>query len=136
MAHKILVVEDTKNLREIIAFMLKQRGFEVITAEEGNEALRKAKTEKPDLIVLDAMLPNITGFEICTELKADDQYKNIRILMLTAITQGTGKDDNYWKMKTRADGFLSKPFKARALLDEIEKLLNIAPSAAPAKQPN
>src|SRR4030067_3849000 len=120
---KILVVEDTKNLRDIVTFMLKQRGYDVISAAEGNEGLKKAKTEAPDLIILDAMLPNITGFDICANLKADPKYKTIPILMLTAITQGTDKGDDYWKLKSRADDFLSKPFKAQVLAERIEKLL-------------
>lgn len=124
---KILVVEDSENIRKIIKFMLVQRGYEVLEGRNGFEAERLAKTQRPDLILLDVMLPDKTGFEICTELKANPQYAGIKIVMLTAITKGTGKSDLYWKDKCKADGFLSKPFRAKDVLETIEKLLAADP---------
>ena len=124
VAHKILVVDDTKSIREIVAFMLRGKGYEVLEAGDGEEARRKATSEAPDLIVLDAMLPKVTGFTLCAELKGDERYKAIPILMLTAITRDTGKSDDYWREKSQADDFMSKPFKAQDLVARVERLLS------------
>lgn len=123
VAQKILVVDDTKSIREIVAFLLRGKGYEVIEAADGEDARRMAMAEAPDLIVLDAMIPKITGFALCAELKADERYRTIPILMLTAITRDTGKSDDYWREKTQADDFVSKPFKAQDLVGRVERLL-------------
>jgi two-component system phosphate regulon response regulator PhoB len=120
---KILIVEDTKNIREIIAYMLKTRGYEVMEAEDGDVGYQLARTHKPDLIILDAMLPGKSGFDICSELKEDSGYSRIPIIILTAITRGTGKSDEFWKEKSKADDFISKPFKIQDLLERVNKLL-------------
>lgn len=125
---KILVAEDTKNIRDIIVFMLKNRGYETIEAVNGVEAEQKAMAEMPDAIVLDVMMPDKTGFEVCTTLKDNPEYKNIKIIMVTAVAKGTGKGDEYWKEKSRADDFISKPFRAQDLIARIEKLLAPKPS--------
>ena len=124
VAKKILIVEDTKSIREIVAFMLRSKGYETLESGDGQDAEQKVRTEPPDLIVLDAMLPKKTGFDVCQSLKADDKLKKIPILMLTAITRDTGKSDEYWKEKSQADDFMSKPFKATELVERIERLLN------------
>jgi DNA-binding response OmpR family regulator len=120
---KVLVVDDTKSIREIVAFTLRGKGYDVVEAADGEDARRKAFDEGPDLIVLDAMLPKVTGFTLCAELKADDRTRAIPILMLTAITRDTGKSDDYWRVKSQADDFMSKPFKTQDLLGRIERLL-------------
>jgi len=74
-------------------------------------------------VVLDAMLPKLTGFDLCAELKADPDFKSMPILMLTAITKDTGKSDEYWRVKSQADDFMSKPFKATELVARVEKIL-------------
>lgn len=124
MARKILVVEDTKSIREIIAFMLRGKGYEVLEAGDGQVGEAMARRERPDLILLDAMLPGKTGFDVCASLKSEADLKHIRILMLTAITRESGKTDEFWKEKSLADDFMSKPFKAIELVDRIEKLLD------------
>ncbi len=120
---KILVVDDTKSIREIIAFTLRGKGYEVLESGDGLEAERMARTASPDLIVLDAMLPRKTGFDICADLKRDDAFKAIPILMLTALTRDTGESDTQWRERSRADDFMSKPFKAHDLLGRVERLL-------------
>lgn len=126
MPKKILVVDDTKSIREIVSYLLRSRGYEVIEAADGQDAWEKATTEGPDLIVLDAMIPKKTGFEICEELKNDERWKNIPILMLTAITRDSGKTDEYWREKSKADDFVSKPFKAPDLVQRVLRLLGPA----------
>lgn len=125
MQKKILLVEDEKNIREIIAFTLRQRGLKVIEVAEGDEVIPKVETERPDLIVLDVMLPGKSGFEICSDLKGNPSYKDIPILIMTAITRGTGKDDLYWREKSRADDLISKPFRMQKLVERIHKLLDL-----------
>jgi len=125
VAKRILIVEDTKSIREIVAFMLRSKGYETSESGDGQDAEQQVRSQPPDLIVLDAMLPKKTGFDVCQSLKADEALKKIPILMLTAITRDTGKSDEYWKEKSQADDFMSKPFKATELVERIEKLLNI-----------
>ena len=123
----ILVVDDTKSIREIVAFMLRGRGYEVLEAADGQEAREKIRANRPDLVLLDAMLPKVTGFDLCAEMKADEAFKSMPILMLTAITKDSGKTDEYWREKSQADDFMSKPFKVIELVVRIEKILG--PSA-------
>jgi len=120
---RILIAEDTKSIRNIIAFMLKSHGYEVFESSNGDDALEKAIALHPDLVVLDVMMPGRTGFEICSVLKGNDAYKNIRILILTAATRDSGKSDAHWKRISNADDFISKPFKALDMVERIEKLL-------------
>lgn len=127
MAKKVLVVDDTKSIREIVAFMLRSRGYDVVESGDGEDAQRKVSAEKPDLVVLDAMLPKKTGFALCAELKSDPATRPIPVLMLTAVTRETGKSDDYWKEKSQADDFMSKPFKAQDLVARIERLLGGGP---------
>ncbi len=123
MPKTILVVDDTKSIREIVAFMLRSRGYEVLESGDGADAREKVKAQRPDLLVLDAMIPKVPGFDLCAELKADPELKAMPILMLTAITRDTGKSDEYWREQSQADDFMSKPFKAADLIARIEKLL-------------
>ena len=98
---KILVVDDEQDIVETMVFMLKQKGYECIWAYDGEEGLRLAKEESPDLIMLDVMMPKINGYKICRLLKFDSRYKNIPIIMVTArgqeqdiaIGEETGADE-------------------------------------------
>lgn len=125
MPKRILIVEDTKNIREIVAYMLRNRGYEVLEAADGDDGWKKVTSEQLDLVVLDAMLPGRTGFDICADIKGDQKYDNLPVIMLTAITQDSGKDDAYWKERSGADDFVSKPFKAQDLVSRIERLMGI-----------
>jgi len=132
---KILVVDDTRSIREIVAYLLRSRGCDVIESGDGLDAWEKATTQSPDLIVLDAMIPKKTGFEICEQLKKDDRWRKIPILMLTAITRDSGKTDEYWREKSQADDFMSKPFKATELVERILKLLGPDEASPPGARP-
>lgn len=118
---RILVVDDEKELVELIKNMLELRGYEVIFAYDGDEGLRKAKVERPDLIILDLRLPKIEGYRVCSILKLDEGYKRIPILILSALSD---EDDKTLGMKVGADAYLTKPHNDRELLSTIEKLLN------------
>ncbi|PIS31362.1 two-component system response regulator [Candidatus Saganbacteria bacterium CG08_land_8_20_14_0_20_45_16] len=107
-------------MREAIKLRLEANQFEVITAADGSEGLSKARTEKPNLIILDIMLPKLDGFRLCRMLKFDENYKNIPVIILTAKTQKT--DINRGK-EMGAEAYITKPFKSEELLAEINELL-------------
>jgi DNA-binding response OmpR family regulator len=115
---KILIVDDEKDIVETLAFMLKQKGFETITAYDGEEGLKLAKEENPDLIILDVMMPKINGYKICRLLKFDSKYKNIPIIMVTA--RGQAQDVAIGE-ETGADEYITKPFEFNDLFECIDK---------------
>jgi two-component system, OmpR family, response regulator len=117
---KILVVEDDHNLLETIKYNLVKEGYEALAAVDGAEALEIARKEKPDLIVLDIMLPVIDGFEVCRILRKE---MTIPIIMLTARTDET---DRIIGLDTGADDYMTKPFSLRELLARIRALLRRA----------
>lgn len=131
---RVLIVEDTKHIREIVAKILRNKGYTVYEAENGSDGFKLAQTQMPDLMLLDAMLPDMDGFEICTKLKAHPQHRRIPIIMLTAITGGSSKQDEHWKKKSGADEFFSKPFRMNDLLVKIESYIGPGEVSAPPKQ--
>ena len=117
---RILVVDDEPDLVVIISKALKYKGYEVITASDGQEGLDKAKTQKPDLIILDLMLPKINGYKVCGLLKRDTKYAKIPVILLTA--KATVKDIELGE-KIGADAYITKPYECDALLSKIEELI-------------
>ena len=117
---RILVVDDEPEAVELVEFNLKQAGYAVITAADGAEALKKARGQTPDLIVLDVMLPEMDGFEICKTLRLDPATAKIPILMLTAKA---AEIDRVLGLELGADDYLTKPFSPRELLLRIKKIL-------------
>jgi two-component system phosphate regulon response regulator PhoB len=117
---KILVVDDEPEAVELLEFNLKQAGYGVTTAGDGSEALKKARTQTPDLIVLDVMLPEMDGFEICKSLRLDSATVKIPIIMLTAKA---AEIDRVLGLELGADDYLTKPFSPRELLLRIKKIL-------------
>ncbi len=117
MSEKILVVEDELVLRETLAYNLTKQGYEVITAADGSRAVELARQEKPDLILLDIMLPGIDGFEVCRILRQD---YNAPIIMLTARDEEV---DKIVGLEVGADDYLTKPFSMRELLARVKAQL-------------
>jgi two-component system phosphate regulon response regulator PhoB len=117
---KILVVDDEPEAVELVEFNLKQSGYAVTTAVDGAEALRKARSQSPDLIVLDVMLPEMDGFEICKTLRLEPATARVPILMLTAKA---AEIDRVLGLELGADDYLTKPFSPRELLLRIKKIL-------------
>ncbi len=117
---RILVVDDEPEAVELVEFNLKQSGYAVITAADGAEALKKARGQTPDLIVLDVMLPEMDGFEICKTLRLDPATAKIPILMLTAKA---AEIDRVLGLELGADDYLTKPFSPRELLLRIKKII-------------
>ncbi|MDP8229654.1 MAG: response regulator [Candidatus Gorgyraea atricola] len=117
---KILIVDDEKDLLETLAYRLKSSGYEVITAGDGQEGMDKAKKERPDLIILDFMLPKMPGYDVCKALKSDEKYKKIPVLMFTARAQETDEEKS---RQAGAEAYITKPFESKELLAKIKKLL-------------
>lgn len=111
---KILLVEDEPTLAETLTYNLERQGYTVFTCGDGNDALRLAESEKPELVILDVMLPGIDGFEVCRLLR---QSMNVPILMLTARS---GEIDKIVGLEVGADDYLSKPFSMRELLARVK----------------
>ncbi len=114
---KVLVVEDEPSLIETLDYSLRRQGYEVITASDGRKALDVARAQRPDLIVLDIMLPGLDGFEVCRILR---QEMSVPILMLTARTE---EIDKVVGLEVGADDYLTKPFSMRELLARVKALL-------------
>ena len=118
---KILIADDEPSLRLLVrATLSANKSFELIEAFDGSEALSKAQSERPDLILLDVMMPGLSGFEVCERLKNDSKTKDIIIIMLTAKGQQSDRD---WAISVGTDYFLTKPFSPIELFNLIEKIL-------------
>ena len=119
MAKKVLVCDDEPYIVESVSYVVRKAGYEVVIAEDGLEALNAVKREKPDLVFLDIMMPKISGYEVCRQLKEDPATKSAYVVMLTARGQ---EEDERRALEMGADEFMTKPFsprKMRAKLDEI-----------------
>ncbi len=119
---KILVVDDEELTTELAKTFLEKHGFNVIIAFDGEEGLSKAQAEKPDLILLDVMLPSMDGFAVCKKLKESDDFKNTPILMFTA--KGLSSDIEKGQA-VGADEYIIKPFSGKALVATIRKHLGM-----------
>jgi DNA-binding response OmpR family regulator len=128
---KILVVDDEPEAVELVEFNLKQAGYTVVTAADGAEALNKARTTQPSLIVLDLMLPEVDGLEVCKMLRRDPVTAGIPIVMLTAKA---AEIDRILGLELGADDYITKPFSPRELVLRVKKLLRRDHSAA--EEPN
>lgn len=120
---KILIVDDEVDLVETVRFPLEIEGFDTLVSYNGEDALNQARKEKPDLIILDLMLPKLDGYKVCRLLKFDERYKHIPILMLTAKTQ---EKDKILGKETGADEYITKPFEMDHLLAKVKKYLSIS----------
>lgn len=117
---RILVVDDEPEAVELVEFNLKQAGFDVISAGDGVEALKKARSVLPELIILDVMLPEVDGMEICKMLRRDKTTARIPLIMLTAKA---AEIDRVLGLELGADDYITKPFSPRELVLRVKKLL-------------
>ncbi len=119
--NKILIVEDSPTAMLQITTILQNKGYELMHAVDGEEALQKAVENMPHLIVLDIILPKKNGFQVCRQLKTASHTQDIKILMLTSKTQ---ESDRFWGLKQGADDYMTKPFEADDLLNKVDALLH------------
>lgn len=119
-AKKILVVDDNNDSRELVIKVLKNQGYEMIEAIDGEEALEKAISEKPDLILMDISIPKINGYEVTKKLKSLDEFKDIPVVALTAHAM---KGDRVKALEAGCEGYISKPINIRELPVQIKSYL-------------
>ena len=126
---RILVVDDEDDLLELVNYNLTKEGFRVSCVATGEDAVRHARTESPDLIVLDLLLPTVDGLEVCKLLKSDPRTKHIPIVMLTAKTE---EADVVTGLELGADDYITKPFSPRVLVARVKAVLRRRSKEAPA----
>ncbi len=118
--HTILIIDDEDDIREILSYNLEREGFTVLTAENGKKGLKLANDEKPDLILLDVMMPGMDGVEVCEEIRRTKGLENVLVCFLTA------RNEDYSQiagLDAGADDYISKPIKPRVLISRINALL-------------
>jgi len=118
---KVLIIDDETDLLETMAYRLKSAGYEVITARDGKNGINKAKSENPDLIIMDVMMPGIDGFETLKGLKSGDDTKKTPVIVFSC-----GKEEEEWAKKSislGASGYIVKPFEVNSLLFTVDKFV-------------
>ncbi len=122
---RVLVVDDEPDFADIVKKYLEESGFEVEVAYDGVEGLEKVKANPPDAIVLDVMMPEKDGYTVCEELKRDEKYAGIPIVLLTAVSThvSSTKYSHYDGMSTEADDYLPKPASAEEITASVKRLL-------------
>ena len=119
---RILIVDDEKDFTDTLSMRLEALGFDIIKAYTGKEGIEKAHAERPDLIILDIMMPEMNGYDVCRKLKIDDKYKSIPIIILTAKFQ---PNDVEFGKEMGADAYLTKPLELGALLHKVNAILRV-----------
>ena len=119
---RILIIDDEKEMVVLLQMRLEAADYEILVSNDGQEGLDKARAEKPDLILLDIMIPKMNGYQVCRELKIDNGTKRIPVVMLTAKAQ---ESDKFWGKEVGADDYVTKPFEASELLEKIRELLEV-----------
>jgi two-component system phosphate regulon response regulator PhoB len=120
MSHRILIIEDEFAIREMLTFVVEQHGYKAVTADSYNQAQEHLMEELPALILLDWMLPGLSGIQIAKKLKQSDIYKNIPIIMLTARSE---EDDKIQGLEIGADDYVTKPFSPKELIARVKAVL-------------
>jgi two-component system alkaline phosphatase synthesis response regulator PhoP len=116
---KILVVDDESDILEIISYNLKSAGYDTVTAKDGSEAIQKARIFRPDLIMLDIMMPNKNGIDTCREIRKIPEFKDTMVLFLTALNDEKSEIDG---LNMGADDYIAKPIKPKLLVSRINAL--------------
>src|SRR6266850_3491720 len=124
---RILIIEDERALTDVLSYNLQREGYETVVAHDGQEGLRKAQMQLPDVILLDLMLPGLDGLEVCRELRAGERTRHVPILMLTAKAEET---DQVVGFSMGADDYVTKPFSVKVLLQRIKALQRRADTAS------
>jgi len=131
VAKKVLIADDEPNIVAAIEFLMKQRGYDVYTAADGGEALDVVERVVPDLVVLDVMMPQTSGYEVCQTIRKRAEWRHIKVLMLSA----KGRDAEVVKgVAMGADLYVTKPFSTRELMARVDGLLGPAPATGNARQ--
>ena len=118
---KVLICDDEPYILESVSFIVREEGYQVITAGDGEQALQLLSSERPDLVLLDIMMPGKSGFDVCRELRADESMRRTYVILLTAMGQDRDMEDGY---QSGADEYMTKPFNPRSLRRRLHELLD------------
>ncbi|MCG7897735.1 MAG: response regulator [Candidatus Thiodiazotropha weberae] len=121
MGGEILVVDDEPNIVLSLEFLMKKAGYNVTTANNGVDALNSIKQQRPDLVLLDVMMPQMDGYEVCQAVRGDPELSSVRIIMLTARGRDVERDKG---MALGADDYVTKPFATQELVEKVKSLLD------------
>ena len=124
MSHKVLIADDEPNIVISLEYLMKRAGYEVLVARDGQEAIDAIRRERPRLVLLDVMMPKKSGYDVCQELRADDELKGTLVLMLTAKGRDTDIDKG---LGVGADAYMTKPFATKELVAKVAEMLGAAP---------
>jgi DNA-binding response OmpR family regulator len=124
MSHKVLIADDEPNIVISLEYLMKRAGYEVSIARDGQEAIDAIRRERPRLVLLDAMMPKKSGYDVCQELRADEDLKGTLVLMLTAKGRDTDIDKG---LGVGADAYMTKPFATKELVAKVADMLGAAP---------
>lgn len=128
MTSRILIVDDEPNIVISVEFLMRHEGWETAVAQHGEAALEAMGREKPDLVILDVMLPGMNGFDVCERIRAEPRWRDVRILMLTA----KGRETEVARgLRAGADVYLTKPFSTNELVDHVRQLLGTEGRGSP-----
>jgi twitching motility two-component system response regulator PilH len=116
----VLVVEDSLPQREMITELLRGIGLTVTVASDGMEALEQMQSQRPDMVVLDIVMPRMNGYELCRRIKADPSTQNVPVVMCSSKGE---EFDRYWGMKQGADAYITKPFRPADMISTVKQLL-------------
>jgi DNA-binding response OmpR family regulator len=126
MSKTVLIADDEPNIVISLEFLLEQDGYRVLLARDGHEALEVIEREVPDLVLLDVMLPRLSGYDVCQQIRQNPALAKVRVIMLTA----RGREVEVTKgLALGADAYVTKPFSTRELLEQIRRQLGDAPSS-------
>ncbi len=118
MARKILVVDDSATQVTMITNSLRTEGYDIVTASNGEEALRRLDSDRPDLVLLDVIMPGKNGFQLCRQIRNDARWKTVPVILLTSKD---GEADRFWGMKQGATEYVTKPFDPIALAATVRR---------------
>lgn len=120
MKRSVLVVDDEPNIVLSLEFLMKQAGFDVRVARDGDAALQAVADQVPDLILLDVMIPGIDGYELCQKMRANPRLQSVKIIMLTAKSREVEREKGF---ALGADEYITKPFSTRELVERVKRIL-------------
>jgi DNA-binding response OmpR family regulator len=123
---KVLLVDDDVEFCEAVELLLQSKAYQVVLAHDGKAGLEKARAEKPDLVILDVMMPEMNGYDVCVVLKADPELKNIPVILLTAVDQAIFRTTytQHMGFMTEADDYVAKPVESDELVKRVQALLS------------